>query len=128
MTVPEVFESCWPRLDVLAGAVKEADFAADLAQVIGGEGTADYLDPLRFFANSSAGSGAILSCVAAQTPHRRRGRTRRPSRPACYCARRDQAGCAKRILILTLKAFLGQWQTELREKFNFNWPIYGGVS
>ncbi len=30
----------------------EADFAADLAQVIVGEGTADYLDPALFFANT----------------------------------------------------------------------------
>ncbi len=31
---------------------------------------------------------------------------------------------AKRILILAPKAVLGQWQIELREKFNLNWPIY----
>ena len=36
------------------------------------------------------------------------------------------AGQAKRILILAPKAVLGQWQTELREKFNLNWPIYDG--
>ncbi len=34
------------------------------------------------------------------------------------------AGRAKRILILAPKAVLGQWQIELREKFNLNWPIY----
>ncbi len=34
------------------------------------------------------------------------------------------ARCAKRILILAPKAVLGQWQLELREKFNLNWPIY----
>ena len=34
------------------------------------------------------------------------------------------AGRAKRILILTPKAVLKQWQIELREKFNLNWPIY----
>ena len=33
---------------------------------------------------------------------------------------------AKRILILAPKAVLGQWQIELREKFNLNWPIYDG--
>lgn len=32
------------------------------------------------------------------------------------------AGRAKRILILAPKALLGQWQIELREKFNLNWP------
>jgi len=36
------------------------------------------------------------------------------------------AGRAKRLLILAPKAVLGQWQVELREKFNLNWPIYDG--
>ena len=36
------------------------------------------------------------------------------------------AGRAKRILILVPKAVLKQWQIELREKFNLNWPIYDG--
>ncbi len=36
------------------------------------------------------------------------------------------AGRAKRILILAPKAILKQWQVELREKFNLNWPIYDG--
>ena len=36
------------------------------------------------------------------------------------------AGRAKRILILAPKAVLGQWQIELREKFNLNWPVYDG--
>ena len=36
------------------------------------------------------------------------------------------AGKAKRILILAPKAVLKQWQLELREKFNLNWPIYDG--
>ena len=36
------------------------------------------------------------------------------------------SGRAKRILILAPKAILGQWQIELREKFNLNWPIYDG--
>ena len=35
-------------------------------------------------------------------------------------------GRAKRILILAPKAVLRQWQVELREKFNLNWPIYDG--
>ena len=34
------------------------------------------------------------------------------------------AGRARRILILAPKAVLKQWQIELREKFNLNWPIY----
>ncbi len=36
------------------------------------------------------------------------------------------AGRAARILILAPKAVLRQWQLELREKFNLNWPIYDG--
>ena len=34
------------------------------------------------------------------------------------------AGRARRVLILAPRAVLGQWQIELREKFNLNWPIY----
>ena len=40
-----IFETCRPRSDVLKGAIAEADFAADLAQVITGSGNAEYLDP-----------------------------------------------------------------------------------
>ena len=36
------------------------------------------------------------------------------------------SGCAQRILILAPKAVLRQWQIELREKFNLNWPVYDG--
>ncbi|MCF8106658.1 MAG: DEAD/DEAH box helicase family protein, partial [Desulfohalobiaceae bacterium] len=36
------------------------------------------------------------------------------------------AGKARRILVLAPKAVLKQWQIELREKFNLNWPIYDG--
>jgi len=36
------------------------------------------------------------------------------------------AGRASRILILAPKNVCSQWQIELREKFNLNWPIYDG--
>ena len=36
------------------------------------------------------------------------------------------AGRAQRVLVLVPKAVLPQWQIELREKFNLNWPIYDG--
>ena len=36
------------------------------------------------------------------------------------------SGRAKRILIMAPKGVLSQWQIELREKFNLNWPIYDG--
>ena len=52
MSTPTIFEVCRPRADVLAGKVAEADFAADLAQVVKGEASAEYADPARFFANT----------------------------------------------------------------------------
>ena len=52
MKVPTIFETCQPRLDVLKGDITEADFAADLAQVVVGQGNPDYLDAVRFFANT----------------------------------------------------------------------------
>lgn len=36
------------------------------------------------------------------------------------------AGRAKRILVMAPKGVCRQWQIELREKFNLNWPIYDG--
>ena len=36
------------------------------------------------------------------------------------------AGRARRILVLAPSAVCKQWQIELREKFNLNWPIYDG--
>ena len=36
------------------------------------------------------------------------------------------SGRAQRILIMAPKAVMTQWQAELREKFNLNWPIYDG--
>ena len=52
MTLPTIFEICRPRADVLRGAITEADFAADLAQVIKGSASDEYRDPARFFANT----------------------------------------------------------------------------
>ena len=37
------------------------------------------------------------------------------------------AGQAKRVLVLAPRALLSQWQIELREKFNLDWPIYDGT-
>ena len=52
MSIPKIYETCRPRTDVLQGNIAEADFAADLAQVIVGKGNEEYLDPGRFFANT----------------------------------------------------------------------------
>ncbi|MDP2605919.1 MAG: helicase-related protein [Deltaproteobacteria bacterium] len=37
------------------------------------------------------------------------------------------AGKAQRVLVLAPASICRQWQVELREKFNLNWPIYDGV-
>jgi SNF2 family DNA or RNA helicase len=36
------------------------------------------------------------------------------------------SGRARRVLVMAPKAVLRQWQVELREKCNLNWPIYDG--
>jgi hypothetical protein len=52
MTLPTIFDLCEPRRDVLQGTISESDFAADLAQVLRGDAPKEYLDPVRFFANT----------------------------------------------------------------------------
>ena len=52
MSIPTIYETCRPRADILEEKVAEADFAADLAQVIVGKGNEEYLEPTRFFANT----------------------------------------------------------------------------
>jgi SNF2 family DNA or RNA helicase len=64
--------------------------------------------------------------VAAQAPDRRRGWTGKTIEAGLLLRQAWMAGRAKRILILAPKAVLKQWQLELREKFNLNWPIYDG--
>ena len=71
MTVPKIFETCRPRADVLKGSVVEADFAADLARVVVGEGSKQYRDPALFFANSYPTKG--LKNLLAHTCRRLSG-------------------------------------------------------
>ncbi len=53
-----LFELCQPRADVLAGNIKESDFAADLAAVLRGDPTAEeYRNPAVFFANTHPTDG-----------------------------------------------------------------------
>ena len=52
MPLPTIFETCQPRADILKGEVADADFAADLASVIGGKASPAYADAARFFANT----------------------------------------------------------------------------
>lgn len=47
-----IFEACKPRPDILAGAINDADFAADLAKVLNGSAAPLYQDPAIFFANT----------------------------------------------------------------------------
>ena len=52
MAIPTLFDACRPRPDVLDGTVADADFAADLAQVLTGRASPAYGDPARFFAHT----------------------------------------------------------------------------
>ena len=52
VTIPTIFDICRPRPDVLDGSVADADFAADLAQVLTGKASAGYREPGPFFANT----------------------------------------------------------------------------
>ena len=64
-SVKTIFDLCKPRLDVLTGAVRESDFAADLAQVLTGKAPKEYGDPATFFANTHPTTGlrALLENV-----------------------------------------------------------------
>ena len=44
-----IFDIYAPREDVLAGRVKDEEFAADLAAVVNGKATKEYADPALFF-------------------------------------------------------------------------------
>lgn len=47
-----IFDICVPRDDVVAGTMTDADFAADLAQVVNGTAPPEYRDADRFFATT----------------------------------------------------------------------------
>lgn len=47
-----LFAICIPRADVMQGAVKESDFAADLSQVLRGDAPDEYKKPQFFFSNT----------------------------------------------------------------------------
>lgn len=52
-----LFELCEPRDDVRRGAIRESEFAADLAQVLRGDAPAEYQVPATFFANTHPTDG-----------------------------------------------------------------------
>ena len=49
---PELFDLCTPRKDILQGTLTEADYAADLAQVLKGTAPKEYQDPAIFFSTT----------------------------------------------------------------------------
>jgi predicted AAA+ superfamily ATPase len=66
--VPNVFSACKPKEDVLKGAMADAEFAADLAQVLRGNAPAQYADPSIFFSNTypTRGLKDLLSNVCGR--------------------------------------------------------------
>lgn len=52
MQLPTIFDVCEPRDDVLKGGIQEADFAADLAQVLAEDAPDEAKNPALFFANT----------------------------------------------------------------------------
>lgn len=61
-----LFTLCEPRPDVLQGALRESDFAADLSQMLRGDAPDEYKQPALFFANTypTKGLKSILKLVA----------------------------------------------------------------
>ncbi|WP_300336658.1 DUF499 domain-containing protein [Accumulibacter sp.] len=61
-----LFSICEPRPDVLQGALRESDFAADLSQVLRGDAPDEYKRPALFFANTYPTKGIknVLKLVA----------------------------------------------------------------
>lgn len=61
-----LFSICTPRADVLQGALRESDFAADLSQVLRGDAPDEYKRPDLFFANTypTKGLKTVLKLVA----------------------------------------------------------------
>ncbi|MYF35370.1 MAG: ATP-binding protein [Synechococcus sp. SB0678_bin_12] len=52
MRPPTIYDLCRPRQDVLAGQIRDEDFAADLSQVLKGTAPELYKNPALFFANT----------------------------------------------------------------------------
>ncbi|MCQ2444920.1 MAG: hypothetical protein MJ061_05480 [Mailhella sp.] len=50
--LPNLFEVCAPREEVLGGDLDSADFAADLAMVLKGQAPEEYQNPVSFFRNT----------------------------------------------------------------------------
>lgn len=68
MGLPNIFDLCVPRDDVLKGTMADSDFAAKLSHVLAGRASPDYGDPSRFFANTypTEGLKELLSNICAR--------------------------------------------------------------
>jgi hypothetical protein len=58
-------EVATPHTDVAAGRYRQAEFAADLAQVLSGKAEAEYQDPAEFFARTYLTEGMRLLLTSA---------------------------------------------------------------
>ncbi len=65
MTLKPWREIARPHKDVLQGAFKQSEFAADISQVAGGAAPPEYQDPGKFFARTFITEGMRL----LQNPH-----------------------------------------------------------
>ncbi|WP_412049467.1 ATP-binding protein [Hoeflea sp. Naph1] len=52
MTLPNIFDLCKPREDVVTGTIADSDYAANLANVLTGRASRDYTDAPTFFTNT----------------------------------------------------------------------------
>lgn len=52
ITPPSIFDLCKPRDDVASGAISDSDYAANLANVLTGRASRDYIDPPTFVTNT----------------------------------------------------------------------------
>jgi predicted AAA+ superfamily ATPase len=68
MTLPLIFDLCEPRQDILNGRIADSEYAANLANVLTGKASSDYLDPQKFFANTypTAGLKQLLANVCGR--------------------------------------------------------------
>ena len=67
-----------PHPDIATGRYHQAEFAADLGEVIAGKADAEYQDPIEFFARTylTEGMQRLLATAVKQSNRQRRGTDR----------------------------------------------------
>lgn len=55
--LPLIYDLCEPRSDILRGGIADSEYAANLANVLTGRASPDYLEAARFFSNTYPTSG-----------------------------------------------------------------------